>query len=156
MITLRKGTFETNSSSCHTLSIYNIDDWNKLVNNSAFVLEPYSFKDSKIISMETTRNLIKDCMEDFRIKNNLDFEPYNNFYEKLQDDVFLKKVIQNNYHMENVTDDPLLKNSLDNLGLIYSYDEAFGDNSEIWCDEDEDSFIYIKGDTVVISGQISC
>lgn len=89
---IRRGTFETNSSATHSLSIYNTDRWNQFKNGELYIdqyndcfrdgAELQEMYDAAVDDKESYP--IEDWMLDEGIRTWADFD---NLYEVLEEDI---------------------------------------------------------------------
>lgn len=155
MRTIRRGTFETNSSSAHTLVMFKEDDWDKFEKGEMFIRYPYSFEDAELISMENARKEIIDMLKQFKKDNDkISEEDWKKTMEYINSDSNLNKLINNSFDVEDYLGDEW-EDSLDGLDLC-TYNTAYGDDSEFWPDEDMYGTIYRKEGVVTVCGIYAC
>ena len=91
-VTVRQGTFETNSSSTHSLSVYNTERWNAFKNgelyidtyNDSFVSEDELQERYSVEVSEKEAYPIEDWMLDECI---YDYDRYTDMYEVLTEEI---------------------------------------------------------------------
>jgi hypothetical protein len=90
--TIRQGTFETNSSSTHTLSIYNTEQWTKFKNGELYI---DTYNDTLISEDEMLERYEAEVtekesypIEDWMLDNGIYiYDSYTASYEVLTEDI---------------------------------------------------------------------
>lgn len=152
MKSIRHNVFETNSSSCHSLSIFERSAWDSFEKGDSFVYMPYSVSEAKIISLEDTRKAIIDMIKEAKSRTFNDLPKVLSDLEK--NDSLIKEIIENKYSVGDILGHDF-DDILDDLE-IDNYDHAYGEKSEIYGIEEFDSHIFKKDYCVVVMGERCC